>query len=149
MATARPKQFKYRTSTEWTGQKRCTLASEGKPELECATPPEFKGHEGVWSPEDLQVAALDSCILMTFLYHAEQADIEVVSYRSEAEGVLEMQAGGLVFTEFAVRPQIIVAPGQKDAAQEAIHKAAESCLVHRSLSAQVHLEAVVRERGPA
>ncbi|MGH7545745.1 MAG: hypothetical protein ACREKI_06135 [Gemmatimonadota bacterium] len=40
----------------WTGERKGVISAEGKPELGVATPPEFKGHEGIGSPEDLYVA---------------------------------------------------------------------------------------------
>jgi len=56
----RPKSYKYATSVLWTGEKKGALTVAGKPPVEVATPPEFKGHEGIWSPEDLYVAAVNS-----------------------------------------------------------------------------------------
>jgi hypothetical protein len=48
----RAKSYRYTISVRWTGEKKGALAAAGKPPVEVATPPEFKGHEGVWSPED-------------------------------------------------------------------------------------------------
>ncbi len=42
------------------------LTAAGKPDLEVATPPGFKGGiEGVWSPEELLVGSLASCFAVT------------------------------------------------------------------------------------
>jgi len=138
---ARPKHYVYRTSLKWDGAGRGTQRSEGRPAIEVGPPPDFKGPEGVWSPEHLLVASLESCILLTFLYQVQRQSIGLVSYESETEGTLELSVDGLEFTEFTVRPQVLVAPGgDVAAAREALQRAADSCLVHRSLKSKVHLE---------
>jgi organic hydroperoxide reductase OsmC/OhrA len=65
--TIRAKSYRYSTSVRWTGEKKGALTAAGKPPVEVGTPPEFKGHEGIWSPEDLYVASVNVCILSTFL----------------------------------------------------------------------------------
>ena len=48
------------------------------------------------------------------------------------------------FTEFTVRPSVVIAPGgDVAAARQALERATDSCLVHRSLKSQVHLESEV------
>lgn len=45
--------------------------------IEVATPPEFpKGMEGIWSPEHLLVAAVNSYLMTTFLAIAENSKLE-------------------------------------------------------------------------
>ena len=143
---ARPKRYTYRTSLQWDGAGCGTQRSEQRPPLRVAPPPEFKGPEGVWSPEHLLVASLESCVLLTFLYLARRQGVELVGYESETEGVLELSGEGMAFTEFILRPRVIITPGgDVGAAEEALRRAADSCLVHRSLKCQVRLEAQVTE----
>jgi len=145
-ARARPKLYTYRTCLQWDGAGCGTQRSEQRPPLKVAAPPEFKGPEGVWSPEHLLVASLESCVLLTFLYLAGRQGIELTSYESETEGVLELGGEGMAFTEFTVRPRVVVAPGADvTAAERALNRAADSCLVHRSLKCDVRLEPRVSE----
>ena len=83
------KKFIYKNSIKWQAEKRGLLSSLDKPNIEVATPPEFRGHVGIWSPEDLFVTSVNSCIMTTFLYYAERESVEFLSYESEAEGILE------------------------------------------------------------
>jgi len=46
----RSKTYTYRTTVRWSERKMGVIASAGKPNIQVATPPEFKGHEGIWSP---------------------------------------------------------------------------------------------------
>ena len=69
----RSKVYLYHTTVKWTDHRKGTMSCEGKPNVEVATPPEFKGHEGIWSPEDLFVASANICLMTTFIAVAERA----------------------------------------------------------------------------
>jgi peroxiredoxin-like protein len=137
----RAKSYKYVTSVRWTGEKKGMMTIAGKPPVEVATPPEFKGHEGIWSPEDLYVASVNSCIMTTFLAFAGRAGIAFEGYESEAEGVLEFVDGKFLFTTITVRPRIVLRPGEDRArAEEILHKAEAQCLISNSIRTKVTLE---------
>jgi organic hydroperoxide reductase OsmC/OhrA len=69
------KAHRFPVSIEWQEGRLTTASSPGKPELEVATPPEFKGGiPGVWSPEDLLVGATAACYTVTLLAVAAQGD---------------------------------------------------------------------------
>jgi peroxiredoxin-like protein len=140
----RSKRFTYRVSVRWSDQKRGRLSSVGKPDLAVATPPEFKGHEGVWSPEDLFVASVNACIMSTFLAVAERAGLAFASYESEAEGVLELVDGKFQFTAIAVKPKLSLKPGEDmGKARDLLVKAEANCLVSNSIKAGVTLDPVI------
>jgi len=132
------KKFIYKNSIRWQGEKRGLLSSFGKPDIEIATPPEFKGHPGIWTPEDLFVASVNSCIMTTFLYYAEKNGIESLDYKSQAEGVLELKEGRLIFIEIKVKPLIFVKRDldiQKT--KEMIELAEKNCLISNSIKCEV------------
>jgi peroxiredoxin-like protein len=144
---AKVKGHTYRTVVRWTGEKRGISTASGKPPIDVATPPEFKGHEGIWSPEDLFVTSVNVCVMMTFLAFAERAGLSLTRYESEAEGQLEFVDGGFQFTTITVRPQVLVKPGTDvSKAQELMAKAEKYCLVSRSVKSQVAVEANISER---
>ncbi len=137
----RAKSHKYVVSVRWTGEKKGGLSVAGKPPVEVATPPEFKGHEGIWSPEDLYVAAVNSCIMTTFLAFSERAGLAFERYESEAEGLLEFLDGRFVFTKIVVRPRVTLKPGSDSKqAEEILRKADRNCLVSNSIRTEVLLE---------
>lgn len=136
----RPRSYRYEVSVRWSGEKKGMLAVAGKPSVEVATPPEFKGHEGIWSPEDLYVAAVNSCIMTTFLAFAERAGLAFDAYESGAEGLLEFADDRLVFTKIVVRPRIALRAGEERArAEDILRKAERSCLVSNSIRTEVTL----------
>ncbi len=139
--TIRAKSYRYTTSLQWTGEKKGTMTVAGKPSVEVATPPEFKGHEGIWSPEDLFVASVNSCIMTTFLAFADHAGLGFEKFESEAEGLLEFVDGKFLFTKIVVRPRVTLRSGEdKGKAEEILHKAERNCLVSNSIRTEVILE---------
>jgi peroxiredoxin-like protein len=139
--TIRAKSYSYPTSVQWIGEKKGTMTVTGKPSVEVATPPEFKGHEGIWSPEDLFVASVNSCIMTTFLAFADRAGLGFEKFESEAEGLLEFVDGKFLFTKIVVRPRVTLRSGEdKGKAEEILHKAERNCLVSNSIRTEVILE---------
>ncbi len=142
---ARPKVYTYHTAVKWTEQRKGVVSCAGKPDIQVATPPEFKGHEGIWSPEDLFVGSVNTCVMMTFLAMAERAGLAFTSYESAAEGKLELVEGKLQFTAVTLKPTITL-PASADAAKakELIEKAEANCLISNSMKAKVSLEPTIR-----
>ncbi|HEX7765468.1 MAG TPA: OsmC family protein [Nitrospira sp.] len=140
----RSKVYTYHASVKWTEQRKGVISCAGKPDIQVATPPEFKGHEGIWSPEDLFVASANICVMTTFLAVAERAGLVFRSYESSAEGRLELVDGKFQFTEITLKPVITLSPGGDAAkAKELIEKAEANCLISNSMKARVHLNATI------
>ena len=134
------KKFIYSNKIVWSGEKKGILSSLEKPDLEVATPAEFNGHKGVWSPEDLLVASVNSCIMTTFLYYAQRNNFDFAGFESQAEGVLEMVEGRLAFSKITVRPKILVnAVEDAKKAEKFIILSERSCLISNSLKTKVEV----------
>jgi organic hydroperoxide reductase OsmC/OhrA len=72
-------------------------------------PPEFNGREGTWSPEQLFVASVNDCFMLTFLAIAENSKLALLCYSSTARGKLEkVQAGGYQITEILIQPTVVI-----------------------------------------
>jgi peroxiredoxin-like protein len=141
----RSKVYTYHTSVKWTEQRKGVISSGDKPDVEVATPPEFKGHAGIWSPEDLFVASVNVCVMSTFLAYAERAGLAFTGYESRAEGRLELVDGKFQFTAVTVKPTITLQSGGNAAkAKELIEKAEANCLVSNSIKARVSLDPVIQ-----
>ena len=130
----------YETSVDWkegkTGEANCS----GKPGLEVATPPEFGGPEGIWTPEDLLTTAVESCIMASSLFFLNRGKIGFKSYKSKAVGHLEKGPTGLVFSRIAIEVSLeLEDSGQADAAHKAVVQAEKSCPLSNSLSCPVEL----------
>lgn len=132
------RKFIYKNSIKWKNQKRGLLSSSGKSDVEIATPPEFKGHAGIWSPEDLLVASVNSCIMTTFLYYADRKSLIFLSYESQAEGILEKVERKTMFSEIKIIPQILVKQiSDIQKAKDFIELSEKNCLISNSIKSKV------------
>jgi peroxiredoxin-like protein len=132
----------YENGIEWTGEKKGRLSAPGLPSLEVAIPPEFDGHEGFWSPEQYFVAAVNACVMTTFLAIARLSKLEYGSYQAQAIGKLEIIEGrGYQMTEIIIRPTLVISH-YKDLGRAArlLEKAEKQCLISNSIKAGVRLE---------
>jgi organic hydroperoxide reductase OsmC/OhrA len=124
-----------------------TAFEDDLPSLEVASPPEFDGPEGIWSPEHLFVASVAACLMTTFRSIAARSGVEVIEYRDDAEGHLQRADDGLYSIErVTLRPTVVI--GQDTSLERAmrlLEKAERVCLIGRSVSCQVVLEAEVLE----
>ena len=135
-------QHFYKTEVEWTGERHGELRAPALPQLTVDAPPEFKGHEGVWTPEHLFVASVNSCFMTTFLAIAENSKLDVVKFNADAEGKLEKVEGqGLMITQITLRPKLVV-KSSRDAerALRIFEKAEKRCLIANSIRTETTLE---------
>ena len=134
------KTFTYSVGTTWERGREGVLRSPSKPEVRVASPPEFKGVPGTWTPEDLFVAAVETCQMTTFLALASRADLPLVSYVSKATGSLEFADGGYRFTRVTVEPTIVVGEGSnRDDIEALVHQAHKACLIGRSVRCEIEV----------
>jgi peroxiredoxin-like protein len=135
------KSFTYHTSIRWLGLRAGSLNSEGKPAFRVASPPEFKGEAGVWCPEDLFVASINSCVMTTFASFLDRLKLPVISYVCDSEGVLEFSDGKYRMTRVILRPKVAVQnPEAVAAVEKALHDAHDSCIISNSITGKVVLE---------
>lgn len=139
----------YTTAVEWTKEKRAALSSRGLPTIEVATPPNFPGgHEGIWSPEHLYTAAAEVCLMTTFLSFAERANLDFLSYKSEADGILDKVEKSLLMTRIHIKPTITVASeADRAEALKLIERAERYCLISNSMKSEVTIEPTVVVKG--
>jgi organic hydroperoxide reductase OsmC/OhrA len=142
----------YQIEITSTGLKtgRLTAPADGLPALEVASPPEFDGPEGVWSPEHMFVASLAACLMTTFRAIAAASGVEILEYEDRVTGRLVKAPDRLYRIEqVAFRPRIVIAdPGQIDKARRLLAKAEGACLISRSVNSQIVLDASIRAAQP-
>ena len=139
-AHARPKKYLYRSEIKWEGSRKGSLSSLGKPSIQVSPPPEFKGFVGVWTPEDLLVASVNSCLMMTFLYYVSKGEIDLVTYESEAEGTLEMVESRLIVSEIKILPRIAVrSPVDEEKIKTLFRLSKEHCFISNSVKAKIEI----------
>lgn len=134
--------YSYRTTARWTEHKRGIVEGEGIPRtINFASPPEFGGEPGLWTPEHLLLAAVGTCYVATLRAVAEASKAEFHALELALEGTIEKQEGGFRFTRIVLRPVVTI---EKEADRERmarlLEKSERVCLVSRSLSCPTVLE---------
>lgn len=132
----------YATTVEWTEGRQGTLSAPPRPAITIGAPPELGGSAEVWSPEHLCVAAVNACVMLTFLTIAGNSKVPIQGYASAATGTLEKVEGrGPVITRIVVKPRITIAADVDRGKVERLVKMAErNCYISNSLNATVTVE---------
>lgn len=151
----------YTLRTCWTGNRgsgtsgyrdydrSVTLAVAGKPDIAASSDKPFRGDPAKWNPEDLLLAALSECHLLSYLHACVGAGVVVVSYEDEATGAMvEDGRGGGAFREVVLRPRVVVADESMIEAATAAHRQArEWCFIANSVNFPVRHEPQIRVAG--
>ena len=151
------RQHDYRTTIQWTGnlgegtktyrsyKRNFTLTSPDKPELLGSSDHAFRGDADRYNPEDMLVAALSSCHMLSYLHLCAINDIVVTAYQDEATGAMrENKDGSGEFTEVMLRPRVTVtAASDRTKALQLHEEAGKLCFIARSVNFPVRHEPIV------
>ncbi len=133
----------YHNTLKWKGEKKADIQfAESGQQIEVATPPEFGGHQGIISPEDLFVSSANVCFMSTMLGTIKNMGVELVSYESEAEGILETVNKMKIFTKIIIKPTI-KAKESEEKIRLILSQAERRCLVVNSMKTEVIIEPVI------
>lgn len=143
----------YRVEVEWTGNRGSgtdgyrnygrehVIRVEGKPEIAGSSDPGFRGDATRHNPEDLLVAALSQCHMLSYLHMATMAGVVVTAYADAAEGTMRTEGDGGRFTEVVLRPTVTISAASDPARAEAAHEAAHhACFIANSVNFPVRCE---------
>jgi organic hydroperoxide reductase OsmC/OhrA len=137
----------YEVDVEWVADRKGIASSPVLThDLEVATPPEFpKGMAGIWSPEHLFVAAVNSCLMTTFLSIAELSKLEFATIRSKANGKLEKVEGRYMMSEVTLTPVLtIYDETQVERAERILQKSEANCLISNSIRSKIIFRPEIR-----
>jgi organic hydroperoxide reductase OsmC/OhrA len=155
-------QHSYEVAVEWQGNRGTgtsdyrsygrehLVTAKGKPDIPGSADRAFRGDIERWNPEELLLAALSQCHLLSYLHVAASHGIVVTAYSDSASGVMEQTSdGGGHFVSATLRPLVTIAPGDDpdarlELAQSLHHEASEKCFIAASVNFPVHHEPSVR-----
>jgi organic hydroperoxide reductase OsmC/OhrA len=103
----------------------------------------YRGDATKADPEDLLVAALSSCHMLSFLAICAKKKLGVKSYRDEAKGFLEDNGGKLWITRVILQPEVVFAAEPPPSAEEIghiHHLAHKACFIANSVKTDVRVE---------
>ncbi len=155
---ARPNdEHTYRLRLDWEGDPEAgtsnyqiydrgyRISMPGKPALLGSADPAFRGDPARQNPEDLLLAALSACHMLSYLALCARRGVTILEYSDEAEAVLTLTAaGGGRFASATLHPHVrVAAPEQAPLARELHASAHEACFIASSCNFPVHHESTV------
>lgn len=150
-------QHEYRTHLVWNGNlgkgtstyagygRDYTVSIDGKQPMRGSADPMFRGNPELPNPEDLFIAALSSCHMLSYLALCARQGVSVLSYEDHASGTLMFTAdGGGRFHEVTLNPIVSIADPEKLPLAESLHDEAHRlCYIASSSSTTVNHAATV------
>lgn len=120
---------------------RLTVKTDNLDELTIAPPINFGGPGDQWSPEDLFMASVASCFVLSFRAIARASNLSWDSLSCSSQGTLEKADGVLKFTKIVTSVSLIIPDIEStETARRLLAKADKSCLVANSLNCEIQLE---------
>jgi organic hydroperoxide reductase OsmC/OhrA len=141
-------EHRYALTVQWTGNLGGGTSSyrgysrdhdveiPGLPVLKGSADPTFHGDRERYNPEQLLLAALAQCHMLSFLHVAVKHGVVVTDYRDEATGLMKLNRDGSgQFESVTLRPQVTVADGRHlELAGQLHHEANQLCFIARSVN---------------
>ncbi|MFY0650796.1 MAG: OsmC family protein [Cyclobacteriaceae bacterium] len=148
----------YNVDVSWNNERKGMMCS---PELklstgnsdgciEVATPPEFpKGIPGIWSPEHLFTASVNSCLMTTFLAIAENSKLEFADFQCKAKGKLDKVDGKFLMSEIILEPTVVLFHEKDhDRAIRILEKSEKACLISNSIKSKIRMNSKIEIAAP-
>lgn len=142
-----PKTEFFETTVTWVGGHKGRLKLGNGPEMDFSAPPASHGEAGVLTPEDAFVGAVNTCVMLMFIWAAERFRLDLVSYECRAEGAKLIELDRTeIFSRIVLRPRIVARAGREpvEAVAKRVRRALESAqkfsLVANSVKSEVVVE---------
>ncbi|MFJ7287373.1 OsmC family protein [Curtobacterium sp. NPDC098951] len=142
----------YEVSVQWTGDRGTgtsgyrdygrdhDVRAAGKHDVQGSADPTFRGDRDRWNPEELVLAALAQCHMLSYLHVAVTEGFTVVAYEDRATASLNVNRDGSgELTEATLHPVVTILEADRVADAEAAHARANAlCFIARSVAFPVH-----------
>lgn len=142
----------YAVTIAWTGdngtgtskynayERSHSILADDKAEILGSADPSFRGDKTKYNPEELLVASLSACHMLSYLHLCATAGVVVVDYVDNASGVMaQTPDGGGHFTKVTLNPVVTVTDESMiDRANELHHKANALCFIANSINFPVY-----------
>ena len=152
------REHTYQLDWNWTGNlgegtsnyrsygRNHEFSGPGKPVLQGSSDPAFRGEASRYNPEELLVAALSACHLLSYLHLCAVNHVVVVSYVDKASGVMvEAKDGGGEFQSVTLHPKVTIsATSDFDTAIRLHGEAHKLCFIARSVNFPVNHQPEVK-----
>ncbi len=122
------------------------VTSGGLDAIISAPPAQFGGPGTQWSPEDMLVASVADCLVLTFRAIARASKLPWAKIECRATGTLDRVDRQMRFTRIDIDATLSVPPGTDLAkAERLLEKSEQSCLITNTLNCERFLNVVIEE----
>jgi organic hydroperoxide reductase OsmC/OhrA len=147
-------EHSYLVTVEWLGNRgtgtsgyreygRQNVATAlGKPALLGSADRTFHGDADRWNPEELLLASLSECHMLSYLHVAVAHGVNVIAYTDAATGAMVTTSDGAGrFTGATLRPVVTLADNAQSLLANSLHEeAAKKCFIANSVNFPVSHE---------
>jgi organic hydroperoxide reductase OsmC/OhrA len=147
----------YETVVTWTGNQGSgtsnyrdygrdhDVTADGPGPIAGSADPTFRGDRTRWNPEQMLVAALAQCHMLSYLHLCATNGVVVTAYTDRATGTMQASASGGRFTEVVLAPSVTVTePDMVSAATRLHDDAHRACFIANSVNFEVRHAPVVQ-----
>lgn len=137
--------LEYSTTTIWKGGHIGKLSCSNGAQIIFSAPKDLHGHEGMLTPEDAFVGALNTCFMLMFIWSVERLKIDLVSYECKVVGqVEEFLDKTSMFNRMTIKPKIIARDCTLDKILLALKLAEKYSLILQSIKAKISIDPEVQ-----
>ncbi|MEO8067893.1 MAG: OsmC family protein [Flavobacteriales bacterium] len=147
----------YALTTEWTGntgtgtdgyrnyKREHIIRVPNKPDLSGSADPSFRGDPSRHNPEELLVAALSACHMLSYLHVCVKNRVVVTAYTDNATGTMETIGDGGRMTEVVLHPVVSVRDASMVEKAQSLHgEASKLCFIASSVNFPVRHDPTCR-----
>ena len=145
-------QHNYKLTVKWTGnagtgtsnyreyERNHTISVDNKTDILASSDPAFRGNKTKHNPEELLLASLSSCHMLSYLHLCAVSGVVVTDYVDNATGIMmETSNGGGHFSEVTLNPIVTVTENSMIQKANELHKKAnELCFIANSVNFPVY-----------
>ncbi len=136
----------YAVTVAWTGNvgsgtrtyrgysRDASIAADGKPDILASADRTFHGDAARWNPEELLLAALSECHMLSYLHSAVRHGITVQAYEDAAVGRMRTAGDGGAFTSVTLQPVVTISAGDPEVAMSIHAEASANCFIAASVN---------------
>ncbi|AZZ49159.1 peroxiredoxin [Rathayibacter rathayi] len=146
-------EHEYAVSVVWEGDRgtgtsgyreygrQLTVTAQGPAPILASADTPFRGDADRWNPEQLLLAALAQCHLLSYLHVAVKSGVVVTGYSDDAAGAMVQEGESGHFTSVTLRPRVTVAEESMVALAQTLHaEASRLCFIANSVNFPVRHE---------
>lgn len=123
-------------TAEYRGYSRHNeISAVGKHSIDGSSARVFHGSADRWNPEELLIAALSQCHMLSYLHVAVSRGLVVTAYHDDVSGTMKQRDnGGGHFTSVTLRPVVTISSGSVSDAMAAHAEASQKCFIAASVN---------------